>query len=445
MSTAPAPPTATETIVGPRSRPWRHARRRPAPGAPRRSWAGVAGPAVAWCLRLGVLLLLASPAAAATYNYTSPLFTVVVDHTTCVVGTCSPYTTAMQVTGSFTTAAPLPPSVSNHNVARAVSAFTFADGVNTIASSDVDARLSSLAVSTDATGAVTSVSLRVQRWITGGPGHAAGDGFDAIAINGDTVSVDDNLECATVSTSPTSGAADACSAFVIDSNTSRANAFTPPSWLSPAPQPPHSHVFTGSTYTSLDPNTTCTVGPCSNFTTAMRVAGSFDTHGPLEPNLVLANLAPLATSFAFQDGLHVYVSGDPNVRIGALRVSTDGTGQITGWVVAFLRWRSAGAAHAIGDRYDFFQSLDGLVTSADDNGFCELVATDSSGVADNCTSTEDDTNTSSALTTVDGGWTSLEGQAGAPAGIPTLSEWALIALAGALAAAGGLLLRRAGG
>src|SRR5205809_130554 len=111
--------------------------------------------------RLLVLLavLAASPVLAATYTFTGPAFSSVQSNTTCTVGTCATYTTSMNVTGSFTTAAPLAANLSNTNVAALVTSYSFNDGVNTIASPDSNARIHTFTVTTNGSGAITATQI----------------------------------------------------------------------------------------------------------------------------------------------------------------------------------------------------------------------------------------------------------------------------------------------
>ena len=79
---------------------------------------------VKW-LTLGVLILLSNVAVAETYTYTGVLYTTA----------DSPYTTAMSINGSFTTAGPLPNSLPITPIGSAVpglvTSWSFNDGVNT--------------------------------------------------------------------------------------------------------------------------------------------------------------------------------------------------------------------------------------------------------------------------------------------------------------------------
>lgn len=120
-----------------------------------------------------VVQFLALPAfATATYSFTGPPFATFLG---------SGYTTAMRVTGSFTTLAPLPANMPNSNIASQVMSYSFSDGVNTIASSDPRSVVALFYATTDGAGQITSAAnIALQRWTTT-PG--VGNRYDAIKIS----------------------------------------------------------------------------------------------------------------------------------------------------------------------------------------------------------------------------------------------------------------------
>jgi hypothetical protein len=158
-----------------------------------------------FALCLGVLAL---PATAATYTFTGPAYTAHNDHTACPAGTCADYTLSMNVTGSITTATPLPPSSVILDIGPLVTSYSFNDGINTIASSDSNARIAKGFVVTDAAGTITGTDLRLQQWTTGTPGaHAVGDRLNMITIISPTLGARNNIVCATMA------AGDVCIGF----------------------------------------------------------------------------------------------------------------------------------------------------------------------------------------------------------------------------------------
>jgi hypothetical protein len=204
------------------------------------------------------------------------------------------------------------------------------------------------------------------------------------------------------------------------------------------------YAYTGTLFTSVANNTTCTIGSCASYTSAMRVTGSFDTAAPLPANLPsgpLTNIAPLVTSYSFTDGVNTIASGDPEARLFDARASTDAVGAIVFARVRVQRWRSGSSPHVVGDRFDdVFVDISGSV--AGNNRPCTAVGTSSfSGVADTCTGFGFDTDVSIATAASGGTWSSQLGTAE----VPALSTWALALLAAVLAIAAGTRLARGGG
>jgi hypothetical protein len=73
--------------------------------------------------------------------------------------------------------------------------------------------------------------------------------------------------------------------------------------------------------------TSCAIGPCADYESAMKVTGFFTTATPLPANLPGGSLIlPFVTSFSFSDGVNTYSSGDPNVEAHALFAGTDAAG-----------------------------------------------------------------------------------------------------------------------
>jgi len=155
--------------------------------------------------------------ATATGNYN--LF---IDFTLCVTGPCQNFNTSMGASGSFTTSAPLAANLSAANVAPLVTAFSFSDGINTYSSADPAVRIFFFNVSTNASGAITTTNIRIQRWLTGTSPHVPGDRHSWVLFLA-TGEVDHNAQCLTVGASP-AGVPDSC-VLVLGADTSRSLAF----------------------------------------------------------------------------------------------------------------------------------------------------------------------------------------------------------------------------
>ena len=83
----------------------------------------------------------------------------------------------MNISGSFTLASPLPPNFPSADITSQVIAYSFTDGVNTIASTDPDARPYYFFVATDASGNINVRYLLVEKWQSGSSPHTVGTGM----------------------------------------------------------------------------------------------------------------------------------------------------------------------------------------------------------------------------------------------------------------------------
>src|SRR5215469_14332604 len=75
------------------------------------------------------------------------------------------------------------------------------------------------------------------------------------------------------------------------------------------------YTYTGTNYTLITNFTSCTTGPCANFTGAMSVSGSFTLAAALPANFSLQDITPQLVSYSFSDGITTFANSDPNVRI----------------------------------------------------------------------------------------------------------------------------------
>ncbi|MBK6960369.1 MAG: IPTL-CTERM sorting domain-containing protein [Gammaproteobacteria bacterium] len=130
-------------------------------------------------LLLALACLCLSPSLwAATYSYQGPTYASKIDFTSpCGTGPCANYALGQNITGQFTTAAPLPPNLFFADVHANVTSYSFTDGVNSYSSSDPNTRLHVFAISTDAAGNILAATswVQIQLWLTGSSPHAPGD------------------------------------------------------------------------------------------------------------------------------------------------------------------------------------------------------------------------------------------------------------------------------
>lgn len=137
---------------------------------------------------------------------------------------CANFLGSHHVTGTFTTAGPLPASATNLEIGSTVTSYSFSSGLDTVASGDANARLSSLRISTDASGNITSIDLlQAVLWVTGVAPHTTADRYSAVAIGGSSGTSSHNSGCQTVGPG-NSGVTDTClNAVLGDTSRSTAN------------------------------------------------------------------------------------------------------------------------------------------------------------------------------------------------------------------------------
>jgi hypothetical protein len=128
------------------------------------------------------LTMISVPALAETYRFTGANYIVISD--LCGAGPdCPPYTTAMSLSGSFSTATPLAPNLpAGTEITAQVTAYSFSDGVNIYSSADPDARIRTFQVGTDGQGNIVTENIQLTRWLTGSTPHVAGDKFATAGI-----------------------------------------------------------------------------------------------------------------------------------------------------------------------------------------------------------------------------------------------------------------------
>ena len=122
---------------------------------------------------LGVFLSAA--ACATTYTYTGLPYN----------SATAPYTTAMSITGNFTTASPLPASMPvtdiGPNGSNLVTSWSFNDGINTYtqANSVVLPQFGTFRIGTDATGSITSFYIQMEQPL---PPHVVGQLLNVLDV-----------------------------------------------------------------------------------------------------------------------------------------------------------------------------------------------------------------------------------------------------------------------
>jgi PEP-CTERM motif-containing protein len=109
-------------------------------------------------------------AALSIYQYTGNSYTLIINNTPPVGAT---YTTAMNVSGSFELAAPLPANLPLTNIAGSLLSYAFDDGVHTLTDATSDL-VGAFNVATDALGNISLWQITAQSGpplpLTGGPG-----------------------------------------------------------------------------------------------------------------------------------------------------------------------------------------------------------------------------------------------------------------------------------
>jgi Bacterial Ig-like domain (group 3)/IPTL-CTERM motif len=264
---------------------------------------------------VSLLAGFATLASATTYTYTGALYTSATPFTgPCTAAPCTNYTTAMRVTGSFTTAAPLAANLNNVNIVALVTSFSFNDGINTYSSSDPNTRIRSFDASTDNAGVPnTSMFIDLEKWLTGSTPHTSADRWSQFEIDF-SVNAQSNLPCTTVGTS--GGVSDVCTAGGSDQNTSRASNTSAGTWVVTAGGGP---VATSTGLgSSLNPSTvgqsvtfTATVTGSSPTGTVQFRDGASNLGSPVPLSGAVATLSTSALSVATHAITAVY-SGDAN-------------------------------------------------------------------------------------------------------------------------------------
>ncbi|WP_298162545.1 hypothetical protein [Brevundimonas sp.] len=201
------------------------------------------------------------------------------------------------------------------------------------------------------------------------------------------------------------------------------------------------YTIESPTYASVAAAPACTLSECFNYTTAMKVQGTITFAAPLAPNLTLSDVGLQVTGFNLNDGVRTYTPG-PNINLHTAAVTTNGAGTVTAF--RFIVQKLTGPPFQAGvtdDPNSYISYVAVLQNSAVgyNNRLC-LTRSDGpsaaalTGANGSCSASQTDNQTS--LGSVSGPVTF---QVAAPTPVPTLSEWAFLALCLILATVGGLM------
>lgn len=196
-----------------------------------------------------------------------------------------------------------------------------------------------------------------------------------------------------------------------------------------APAMAETYAATAGNYTVFTNFTApCGLGACANYLNTMNASGTFTTAAPLAANLAAQPIRPLMTAFRFSDGLTIYDSSDPNVRVRRANVSTNAAGVVIAADFLIQRWQTGGV-HVPGDRLDQVRVADGSTVGLHNlscNAVVPVVVDPDacfSNALDASTSRGDGPGALFAL---------VVPAAASVATVPTLSTWALLVLAGVM-------------
>lgn len=330
----------------------------------------------------GLLALAGSAAQAATYSYTGGTYTSVVNFTApCGIGACGNFNGTMRLSGTFTTSAPLPPNLAAQSIRPLITDLHFTDGQTTYDLADPQLRFRRADVTTDATGAVTNIDFLVQRWYTPGGAHATADRLDMVRVFTGSSTVFKNLFCNSVAVT-----VDADSCFSVNPDASASRADGPGAALPPV-------VETDLQLSQTASSAAAPVGTTISYSISFTNAGLIPaTAVSLTDNLAAGGLVMLGAQSSI--GTLTTSSNALSLAVGTLTAGATGT--VT--VVASVSAGGGSVTHTV------------AIASA---------------VADPDATNNTSVHLASRLAAP---------VAATPASIPTLGEWALLALASLLAA-----------
>lgn len=237
-----------------------------------------------------------------TYNYTGDPYTSAV----------APYSLGGQLTGTFTTANPLPPFLPLTDITPALATMSFNDTVET--RTLANSFLCSFQVATDGAGNITQwvISLRRSPYNPGDPHHSISSSGNPGAVQG--------IDSSGTGTAP----AGPCDPMV---QTTFGSTATQGSWTdnNPLASQPTTYNYTGDPYTSVTPP----------YVLGGQLTGSITTANPLPAFLPLTDITAALTSLSFNDTVETRTLA--NSFLCSVKVGTDGAGNITQWQISLAR------------------------------------------------------------------------------------------------------------
>ena len=210
-----------------------------------------------------------------TYSYTGQPYskgTIVNFTPPCATGPCANYSGTMSITGSFTTAAPLPPNLPlRTDIPGLVTSYSFTDGINLFSSTDANSRRYEVRAQTDSSGNIVAsgMDISLERWQTGSSPHAVNDRFAVVGIGFTRDSAVNNARCVSIGSLPLPPVdSDSCTGFNADGSSSSATGGSNGTWSMTS-------SFSGSTATGTGIATaslTCTGTASCAYTRAAWIA-----------------------------------------------------------------------------------------------------------------------------------------------------------------------------
>ena len=233
-----------------------------------------------------------------TYTYTGNPYTTA----------NAPYTVGGNLTGTITTANPLPPFMPLTDIRPAIASLSFNDDVQarTLANSIV----CSFQVATDGAGNITQwqITLREFPYTTGNPQQS----IDSTGVPG-ILNGNDLVGTGLAGPGP-------CDPIAL---TTSASTSAEGSWTdnNPLGTQPTTYTYTG------DPYTTAT----APYVLGERLTGTMTTANPLPPFMPFTDISAALTSISFDDSVAVRTLA--NSFLCSVQVATDGAGNITRWQI----------------------------------------------------------------------------------------------------------------
>jgi hypothetical protein len=256
----------------------------------------------ALCFALLVLPALPAAAQTTTYTYTGDPYTFVAG---------PPYTAGSQLTGTFTTAAPLPPFLPLTDVRTSVVTASFNDSA--VTRTFANSAVCTFKVATDGVGHITEweIFLRETPFTPGSPQHSISSiGFHDAREGSDVVGTGN-------------AGATACDPTLFLGLTQAATQFSEGAWTDTTAMPstPTTYTYTGANDTSAS----------SPYSSGSRLNGTITTANPLPAFMPLTDITASLTALSFHDSIRLRTLIDS--YICSFQVATDGAGEIKQWQI----------------------------------------------------------------------------------------------------------------